>query len=59
MDGAAHTPTCGILVLQPRIEPKPPAVEAWNPNCWIAREVPFFSSSLIGFLPLATQNSHE
>ena len=31
---------CGILVHQPGIEPVPPAVEAWSPNHWTAREVP-------------------
>ena len=29
-----------ILVPQPRVEPLPPAVEAWSPNHWTAREVP-------------------
>ena len=31
---------CGILVLQPEIEPVPPAVEVWSLNHWTAREVP-------------------
>ena len=31
---------CGILVPQPGIEPRPPAVEVWSPNHWTAREVP-------------------
>ena len=31
---------CGILVLQPGIEPVPPAVEAWSLNHWTSREVP-------------------
>ena len=31
---------CGILVPGPGIEPAPPAVEAWRPNHWTAREVP-------------------
>ena len=31
----------GILVPQPGIEPVPPAVEAWSPNHWIAKEVPY------------------
>ena len=30
---------CEILVAQPGIKPVPPAVEAWNPNHWTAREV--------------------
>ena len=34
--------TCGILVPRPGIEPGPPAVEAWSPNHWTAREVPGF-----------------
>ena len=29
---------CGILVPRLRIEPVPPAVEAWSPNHWTARE---------------------
>ena len=33
---------CGISVPRPGIEPAPPAVEAWNLNHWIAREVPIF-----------------
>ena len=31
---------CGILVLQPGIEPGSPAVEIWSPNHWTAREFP-------------------
>ena len=30
----------GILVPRPRMEPMPPAVEAWSPNHWTAREFP-------------------
>lgn len=30
---------CGILVPQLGIEPKPLAVQSWNPNNWTAREV--------------------
>ena len=30
---------CGILVLQPGMEPVPPAEEVWNLNSWTAREV--------------------
>ena len=33
-----HT-VCGILVLQPRIRPSPPTMEAWSLNHWTAREV--------------------
>ena len=31
---------CRILVPWPEIEPVPPAVEAWSPNHWTAREFP-------------------
>ena len=31
---------CGILASPPGIEPEPPALEAWSPNHWAAREVP-------------------
>ena len=31
---------CGILVPQPETEPLPPAMEAWSPNHWTAREFP-------------------
>ena len=31
---------CGILVLWPGIEPRPPALEAQSPNHWTTREVP-------------------
>ena len=34
-----HT-ACGILVPRPGIEPLPPALEAWRPNPWTAREFP-------------------
>ena len=34
-----HHVASGILVLQPGIEPEPPAVEAQSPNDWTAREV--------------------
>ena len=30
---------CGILVLRAGIKPTPPALEAWDLNCWTAREV--------------------
>ena len=35
-----HHAAFGILVLQPEIEPVPPAVEAQSLNHWTAREVP-------------------
>ena len=31
---------CGILVSQPGMEPKPPALEARSLNHWTVREVP-------------------
>ena len=31
---------CGILVLQPGIEPVPPAVEMQSPNHWTTGEFP-------------------
>ena len=31
---------CGILVPLPGIEPTPPALEAWNLNHWINRDIP-------------------
>ena len=33
-------PHVGTLGPQPGIEPTSPAVEAWSPNHWTAREVP-------------------
>ena len=38
---------CGILVPQPRIKPRPPAVEVQSPNHWTTRE--FSCLSLVGF----------
>jgi len=35
-----HHTVFGILVPQPGIEPRPLAVEAWNPNLWATRESP-------------------
>ena len=35
----------GVLVPRPRMEPGPPAVEAWSPNRWSARDVPEASRS--------------
>ena len=34
------TTACGSSVPQPRIEPVPPALEAWSLNHWTARETP-------------------
>ena len=34
-----HLVACGILVLQPGIEPVPPAVAVWSLNGWTARSV--------------------
>ena len=31
---------CGILIPRPGIKPMLPAVEAWSPNHWTAREFP-------------------
>ena len=31
---------CGILVLQPRVKPTPPAMEAQSLNHWTTREAP-------------------
>ena len=36
---------CRILILQPGIEPRPPAVKAWCPNHWTAREFSILSLS--------------
>ena len=33
---------CEILAPQPGTERRPPALEAWSPNYWTAREVPPF-----------------
>ena len=44
----------GVLVPQPGMEPVPPAVEAWRPNHWTAREVPplyYFSLTHYCLLP--------
>ena len=37
---------CTVLVLQPGIEPVPPAVEPWSLNHWTTREVLLLFSSL-------------
>ena len=42
-----HHAACGILVPRPGIEPGPPAVEAWSPNHWTAREFPKLSEFLL------------
>ena len=31
---------CGILVTQPGIELRPPALKVWSLNCWTAKEIP-------------------
>ena len=36
----SHCEACGILVLWPGIEPRPPALEAQSPNHWTTWEVP-------------------
>lgn len=36
-----HRAACGVLVPQAGIEPALPAMEAWCPNRWTTREVPF------------------
>ena len=41
---------CGISVPQPGVEPTPPALEAWNLNHWIAREVLHWDSERRPFL---------
>ena len=33
---------CRILVPQPGIEPEPPAMEVWSPNCCTTKEFPTF-----------------
>ena len=33
-----HHTACGFLVLQPGIEPVPPAVEVWSLNHWTTKE---------------------
>ena len=35
-----HREACGFLLPCPGIKPMSPAVEAWSPNHWTAREVP-------------------
>ena len=35
-----HPAMCGTLVLRPGMEHVSPAVEAWSPNHWTAREAP-------------------
>ena len=34
--------TFGILVPQPGVKPRPPAVKAWSPNHWTTREFPIY-----------------
>ena len=40
----ARDTACGILVPQPRIELRRPAVEAQSPNQWATKEVPISAS---------------
>ena len=46
--------TCGTLVLWPRMEPTPPAMEVWSLSHWTAKEaqmVIIFNSSNVIWLP--------
>ena len=41
---------CEVLVPQPKIEPAPPALEAWSLNHWATRETPmghFYGSTTL------------
>ena len=52
---------CGILVHWPGIKPAPPAVEAWSPNHWTAREFPlsfFLSIYRSIYLPIKMLIAH-
>ena len=42
---------CDILAPQPGMEPRPPALEAWSPNYWTAREVPPFEFLAFFYIP--------
>ena len=46
---------CGILVPRPRIEPVPPAVEAWSPNHWTARKFPDLAFLFLSQVALNTE----
>ena len=48
-----HCAACGILVPQPGIEPVPPAVEAWSPNHWTAREVHIYLPTYLSIYHLS------
>ena len=51
---------CGILVLQPGIEPMPPEMEAWSLSHWTAREVPvnmYFNKRVFYFQPDLKNNN--
>ena len=39
-----HHAACGILIPRPGMEPVPPAVGAWSPKHWTAREFPTVNS---------------
>ena len=42
--GGGRLTAYGISVPRPGIKPVPPAVEAWSPNYWTAREFPHLLS---------------
>ena len=42
-----HSVACGILVLQPGMEPVPPAVEAWSLKHWAASSEDFLVCLLL------------
>ena len=48
-------PSHGILIPWPGIEPTPPAVETWSPNCWTTREAPLYLIFSIYFHSLLLQ----
>ena len=39
-----------VIVPQPRIKPRPPAVEAWSPNHWTTKEFPILVLKDINYL---------
>ena len=57
LSSSSSSMSCRILVLQPRIKPVPPAVEARNLNHWTAREIPGTSFSLAIFYVSKTLNT--
>ena len=38
---------CVILVPQPGVEPMSPALEAWSPNHWTTRELPYTNFRIV------------